>query len=363
MEPQAGVPRVQADGKPPVTLVATMLNEEASLPALLRSIEAQTRLPDEVVFADGGSRDGTLSLLRTWATSRSFPVRVLECPGTNIAAGRNRAISAAAHEVICCTDAGVVLEPEWLGALSRPFSRLDPPDLVAGLFRGEAEGPFHTAMAATVLPLPDEIREGRFLPSSRSVAYTKAAWRRVGGYPEWADYCEDVLFDMALLAVGLRLEIARAAIVRFPPRRSLGSFWRQYRNYARGDGASGLWLGRHAARYGTYLVIVPALAVAALRLGPWPLVGYLLGAAAYLRRPYARLLRLTRGWPWRQRARAAPWVPLIRAWGDLAKMAGFPRGLLAGRLLRRLNDSYKAGDMGRIDAPSLETPSHSGGLT
>ena len=53
-------------------------------------------------------------------------------------------------------------------------------------------------MSGTVLPAMDDIDPQTFLPSSRSIAFTKEAWAAVGGYPEWLDYCEDLLFDLAL---------------------------------------------------------------------------------------------------------------------------------------------------------------------
>ena len=61
--------------------------------------------------------------------------------------------------------------------------------MVAGFFRADPHSPFEVAMGATVLPLRDEIDPATFLPSSRSVAFRKAAWQAVGGYPEWIDYC------------------------------------------------------------------------------------------------------------------------------------------------------------------------------
>ena len=47
-------------------------------------------------------------------------------------------------------------------------------------------------------PTRDEVDPATFLPSSRSVAFRKAAWAAVGGYPEWLDYCEDLVFDLSL---------------------------------------------------------------------------------------------------------------------------------------------------------------------
>ena len=338
----------EAGGALRVSLIATVCDEAATLREWLASIEAQTRPPDEVVFVDGGSRDGTAAMLHAWGAEQPFRVRVHEAPGAGISRGRNLAIELAAGPIIAVTDAGTRLVPQWLAALTAPFGGVDAPDAVAGVFRGEAEGAFQAAMSATVLPLPEEIVESRFLPSSRSVAFRKQAWAGVGGYPEWATYCEDVLFDMALKAAGYRTVLARDAMVHFAPRNSLPSFWRQYRNYAMGDGQTNLFLRRHLLRYGTYLGLLPALAVLTLRCSRWSLLALAFGAAVYLRRPYLRLARITRGWPLRDRAIAGSWVPVIRAWGDVAKMAGYPLGLSRGWRLRKVNALYKSGQMRRV---------------
>ena len=51
--------------------------------------------------------------------------------------------------------------------------------------------------STTTLPDQTDIDPARFLPSSRSVAFRREVFDRTGGYPEWLDYCEDLLFDMA----------------------------------------------------------------------------------------------------------------------------------------------------------------------
>lgn len=333
---------------PHVSLIATVLNEEQSLPDLLRSLAAQTQLPDEVIIVDAGSKDRTVSLLRSWAAQQPFPVRILSHPGCNISTGRNLAIEAANYPIIAATDAGVTLDPRWLAALTAPFGEAKPPDVVAGMFQGQADTLFQAAMTAAVLPSPEEIREGSFLPSSRSVAFTKEAWRGVGGYPEWADYSEDLLFDMALLAAGYQMQLARSAIVSFPPRRSFSSYWRQYHNYAKGDGQTNLFLKRHLTRYGTYFGIVPLLAWLFFRTPLLALLGYLLGAAVYLARPLRRWAELSREYGSYDKLKGAAYIPLIRFWGDLAKMYGYPTGLPKGLALKDLNAAYKSGKMRRI---------------
>lgn len=314
-----------------VALVVTVRNEGATLDALLASVAAQTRWPDECVLTDGGSTDDTVARARAWA-ARGLPLRVVEAPGANIAQGRNLAIAATTAPLVAVTDAGVVLAPDWLERLCAPFA--DPAvDVVAGFFRGAPYTPFEAALAATTLPVEADVVPARFLPSSRSVAFRRAAWQRVGGYPEWLDYCEDVVFDLALRRAGCRFVWEPRALAYFRPRPSLHAFFRQYYRYARGDGKADLWRGRHLIRYSVYLGLLPAgLALLHQR----PLVGgavLLPPVVAYLRRPYARLLPLLRGRPWLWWALALPLPPLVRLVGDVAKMLGYPVGV-AWRLRR-----------------------------
>ncbi len=318
-----------------VTLIVTVLNEARSLPALLDSIAVQTRLPDEVIVCDGGSTDSTIELLHA---ERRFPVRVIERPGSNISQGRNAAIAEASGDVIASTDAGVRLDPQWLEKLVAPLTParlMGQPTLVspatparavcAGFFLPDVHTPFEVAMGATVLPQLEDVKPEKFLPSSRSVAFTKAAWQAVGGYPEWLDYCEDLIFDFALLEKYRPFAFAPEAIAHFKPRGSLKAFFKQYYLYARGDGKANLWLKRHLIRYGTYLIGIPAIALLSA-INPWFLLLYVLGAILYLKRPYQRLIPALRGLSRSGQLRAIGWAPVIRVTGDIAKMAGYPAG-------------------------------------
>jgi glycosyltransferase involved in cell wall biosynthesis len=313
-----------------ISVIATILNEAAALERLLTSLEGQTRPPDELVVADGGSTDGSLDLLDAWALEGRLAVRVLRRPGANISAGRNAAIAAACGDVIAVTDAGVRLEPGWLEALVAPFEQ-QPRDrfvaAVSGWFVADPHTLFEAAMGATVLPHVREIRPESFLPSSRSVAFRKAAWEAAGGYPEWLDYCEDLIFDLRLRDLYGPFPFAPEARVHFRPRGSLGAFFRQYYRYARGDGKADLWRRRHMARYLTYGVAGPALLILALFHSPWWWLALAAGVAAYTATPYRRLWPMLAGYGPFDRLGAALLVPVIRVVGDVAKMLGYPVGL------------------------------------
>ena len=105
-----------------VSVIVTVKNEAAAIGRLLDSISAQVRLPDEVVIADGGSRDQTVAAIEAWGARQAFPVHVLSVPGANISQGRNAAIRAAAGPIIASTDAGVRLDPLWLAKLLEPYA-------------------------------------------------------------------------------------------------------------------------------------------------------------------------------------------------------------------------------------------------
>jgi len=313
-----------------ISVIATVLNEGPSIERLLESLSGQSRPPDEVVVVDGGSTDGTAAALRAWAAAGRLPVKIVMRPGANISQGRNAAIDAATGDVIASTDAGVRLEPDWLEALVAPFqdeegSRVQ---VVSGWFVADPQTLFETAMGATVLPRRREVKVDTFLPSSRSVAYRKAAWEASGGYPEWLDYCEDLVFDLKLRELYGAFAFEPAARVHFRPRGSLRAFWKQYYRYARGDGKANLWRRRHAIRYLTYVVLLPGLVVLALRHSPWWWLALALGAAAYTATPYLRLWPSLAGHSWPDRLQAVLLVPVIRAVGDCAKMTGYPVGRL-----------------------------------
>ena len=309
------------------SVIVTVKNEGESIHRLLDSLAAQTRAPDEVVVCDGGSNDGTLDVLH--AETR-LPLKVIVRPGANISQGRNAAIAEATGEVIACSDAGVVLAPEWLQELAAPFEVGDwrlGIKVVAGFFLPDPHSAFEVAMGATVLPQLADIHPETFLPSSRSVAFCKEAWQAVGGYPEWLDYCEDLVFDFALRKLG-PFVFAPKAIAHFRPRGSLSAFFRQYYQYARGDGKADLFCRRHAIRYLTYLVAVPAIALLGALLSPWWWTLYLVGAAAYTRTPYRRLVTMWGQLSVAEKIQAAWLVPIIRVTGDVAKMMGYPVGVV-----------------------------------
>ena len=309
-----------------ISLIVTVLNEGDSIRPLLDSIKGQTRQPDEIVIVDGGSADNTVNVIQSYRAD--LPIRLLIEPGCNISQGRNHAIAAAQGDIIAVTDAGVRLDKNWLQKISAPLLADPALHVVGGFFLADPQTPFEVALGATTLPLAREIDAATFLPSSRSIAFRKAAAEKAGLYPVWLDYCEDLIFDLRLRAAG-PFAFAPEALVHFRPRPSLRAFFRQYYLYARGDGKADLWRKRHLIRYCVYFLLTPAILAAGILIDYsfWTL--YFMGALVYLYLPYRRLpsiLRNSERPPLREWLCICLLIPVLRLAGDAAKMLGYPAG-------------------------------------
>jgi glycosyltransferase involved in cell wall biosynthesis len=309
-------------------VIATVYNEGASIDHLMQSLCAQTLPPSEVVIVDGGSTDDTAA--RAQAYADRLPLRVIVEPGANISRGRNVALAHVQSEIVAITDAGVRLPPTWLEDITAPLRADAAVTVASGFFYADPQTTFEAALGAATLPLAHEVNPRTFLPSSRSVAVRRSAALAVGGYPEWLDYCEDLIFDLRLKATQPPFTFVPTAAVAFRPRRSLRAFWTQYYRYARGDGKADLWRRRHAIRYGVYLVGLPLLLIGGAVVHPmlWGLL--LVGGLVYCWPSWRRLPIVMQRAPdrsWRAWAQAALLIPLIRAVGDAAKMVGYPIGV------------------------------------
>jgi glycosyltransferase involved in cell wall biosynthesis len=310
-----------------ITLIATVLNEGDNIHHVMKSIQSQTRQPDEIVIVDGGSTDNTISIMETY--TQQLPLRIFVEDGCNISEGRNRAIAEAQGDIIAVTDAGVKLTDTWLEMITQPMLDNSDVDVVAGFFQADPQTLFEVALGTTTLPLIDEIDPATFLPSSRSVAFRKASADFIGGYPEWLDFCEDLIFDIRLQQTAKPFVFAPDALVYFRPRPSLRQFYKQYYLYARGDGKANLWRKRHIIRYMTYGVAFPAILLLGLLIHPllWGL--FLVGGGVYLQQPYRRLPYVMQPapeqsvWAWLY---CILMIPVIRIVGDVAKMIGYPVG-------------------------------------
>lgn len=99
--------------RPLVSLLLATRDGSRFLPEALRSIEAQTYRPIELIAVDDGSTDGTGALLAEFAATRPW-VRVLRAGGVGPAAARALAFASSRGERIAIHDDDDVSAPERL---------------------------------------------------------------------------------------------------------------------------------------------------------------------------------------------------------------------------------------------------------
>jgi hypothetical protein len=147
------------------------------------------------------------------------------------------------------------------------FSIEPKADVVAGNFTFETHSKFEEAVVlATFAPggVSTDIR--KYHPSSRSVAFTKQAWKAAGGYPEWLYAAEDTLFNIRLRQLGFRFFFCRDAIVRWRPRSTWRRLARQRFGFSRGNARVGMGTQGYLTNIKYHLAILLPLAVSPI----WP---------------------------------------------------------------------------------------------
>jgi glycosyltransferase involved in cell wall biosynthesis len=253
-----------------VSLVTTERNEVESIAEFIESALSQSLKPDEIIIADGGSTDGTQKIIQDYI-AKGAPIKLLDAPG-NRSIGRNAATAAAKNEIIAVTDVGCRLDKDWLKNISAPFKD-SKVMTVAGFYIPEPQTYFEEVSATLMYYPNDHIDIKTWLPSSRSVAYKKEAWKKVGGYPEHTNFNEDTPFDLRLKEAGYQFADGLKAVVYWRPRPDLKQFYQQFYWYAVGDGLDNIMINSIILLSAKYTVMVfgtVALAILMpLALIPW----------------------------------------------------------------------------------------------
>ena len=123
-------------GQNRISVALCTFNGERFLPQQLASIANQTRLPDELIVCDDRSTDHTVDLVRAFAASAPFPVRIFENEH-NLGFARNfeQAIRLCEGNLIALSDQDDIWYPIRLQRSEQEF--IDHPE--AGLVFSDAD--------------------------------------------------------------------------------------------------------------------------------------------------------------------------------------------------------------------------------
>lgn len=98
-----------------VSVVIPAYNEEQYIEACLKSILAQSVLPDEIIVVDNNSTDKTAEIVR------KYPVRLVKEKKKGITPARNKGFNSAKYPIIARTDADTVVPKNWIKRIKEHF--------------------------------------------------------------------------------------------------------------------------------------------------------------------------------------------------------------------------------------------------
>ncbi|MFA5383556.1 MAG: glycosyltransferase [Eubacteriales bacterium] len=302
-----------------VSVIVTLKNEVNNIKILLDSLLVQSREPDEIVFCDNNSSDGTAEVIKEYIL-KNAPIKLI-VKEANIAKGRNIAIDNAIFDIIAVTDAGCRADRNWLRNLVQPFEEDEGTMVVGGFFKADCTSLFEKCYVSITLRDHDNINLLNWSPSSRSIAFKKEAWHKVGGYPEHLTGAgEDTLFNISLRKAGYKFKFALKALVHWKPRSNIKSFFTQYFNYSRGDGQALIYWNLYLRKILAYTLGMFLLIEGSKYSLLW--IVLVLAAFSYLVFKSFKPWRKIRGW------KSAILIPVLIIILDLAYNLGFTQGVL-----------------------------------
>jgi glycosyltransferase involved in cell wall biosynthesis len=245
------------------SLVTTVYNEEESILNFINSLNNQTELADEFVIVDGGSSDNTIEILQK-SLSEKLNFKIIIDPSCSkkhskgpIAKGRNVAISNTIHQNILVTDAGCVLDCNWIKNMKQSFIE-DKADIVSGWYKANAKNDFQKSIASIFCPPIENIDIKKFLPSSRSLGFKKFLWEAVNGYPENSYTAEDTLFDLNIFALTDKIVFNEKAYVYWDVPKDNHELRTKLYQYGYGEGQQKIFLVKNFLRL-ALLIFFPLL--------------------------------------------------------------------------------------------------------
>lgn len=158
-----------------LTIVIPVYNEEGHLENCLKSIAAQTVMPDEVIVVDNNSSDHSA----LFASKYAF-VKVVKEPKQGIAHARNKGFNTANSDLIGRIDADTILPVDWVeNILSLYDGKADFAYTGGGYFYNVSLRGFNSWMLSQIAFRANRFIMGHYILWGSNMVIPKSYWEEV----------------------------------------------------------------------------------------------------------------------------------------------------------------------------------------
>lgn len=273
-----------------IALLMPALNEEHSVRQTLDSIFQSTRLPDEILIADGGSTDKTVEIARQYQ-HKDVVLKVVNNPEVYAGAGRNYAFEASTSDVVMLMDFGNTVAPDWIEKMAEPFEQEPNMDFATGAYLPKSDSDFEHVVACILyhnnalmekIPLAELMKNlpKNQAPGALSLAVSRGMWKKVNGMPGWLRAAEDKLYGRKMMTFKPTYRLIPDAKISHHMRSNSWQIFKQMKTYSRGNGRIRL-THKHVIKL-FILHLTLALGLSAALWFPYLLLPIFIGAAVYI---------------------------------------------------------------------------------
>jgi len=174
-------------------LVTPAYNEEKFIEGLIKSVTAQTILPQKWIIVDDGSTDRTSEIIKQYEAKHSFIscLRLKRDSVVSYYSRRTDAVLSGIKEIknmefdfLAALDADIIIEPNYFEGLMQEFDRDAKLGIAAGIFRYVINGRLKTALT------------DRLCTSGSHQVFRRECYEQIGGYIPLKHGGDDSLVDI-----------------------------------------------------------------------------------------------------------------------------------------------------------------------
>ncbi len=213
-----------------ISVIIPCYNAESTIMRTLEALDRQTVKSFEVILADDGSKDGTVSEAKSFKP-HNFKLTVITEKHAGPAAQRNRGAEKAKGEILLFTDSDCVPDNKWVEEMTKPFSDKAVVG-VSGTYRTlNKEKLIARFEGYEIAKRHEKLARQKYIDfiGSFSAGYRKNIFQKFGGFS--ADFkkadAEDPELSFKIAKAGYKMVFNPNAVVAHPHVATIKKFWGQ----------------------------------------------------------------------------------------------------------------------------------------